>query len=92
MRNMAAVIEKKNEALKVLLSDTQHREHNCGAFDCPVEIAKQALAITPEKMRLVEVGNVETIGGYPDTSQQICYLKIRANNGTKLYTIDEVKE
>jgi len=32
------------EALKGLLSDTQHSDHDCGDKDCPVYIARKTLA------------------------------------------------
>jgi hypothetical protein len=84
INNLLAVIAKKDEALQYFVNSSGAEPSLSVAFTK----AEQALALTPENVRLVEVGDVETLGGYPDTSQQICYLKIRANNGTKLYTIE----
>lgn len=84
LRNALAVIAQKDAAL-MKLEKWAHlwTDENNGLL---VE-TRNALSLQPDNCRLVEAGEVETVGGYPDTSQQICYLKTRADNGTKLYTI-----
>lgn len=77
---LLAVNAEKDKALKTVSEHT--------LCDWLEDTSKKALALTPEKVRLVKVGEVETVGGYPDTSQQLCYLKKYANDGTKLYAIE----
>lgn len=36
-------IERLRAALRGLLTDTQHAEHDCGDEDCPVAVARAAL-------------------------------------------------
>lgn len=43
LQRAAAKIEQLQEALRALLEDTQHSDHNCGDPDCPVDAARQLL-------------------------------------------------
>lgn len=36
-------VDRLEYALRALLSDTQHSDHDCGSADCPVELARKAL-------------------------------------------------
>ena len=46
---------KLRKALKNLLDDTQHRNHKCCDFECPVLMAKQALALPHDDTALKEL-------------------------------------
>ena len=46
MFEAANEIERLRAALRGLLADTQHAEHDCGDADCPVALARAALGQT----------------------------------------------
>lgn len=43
---LSARVKELEEALRNLLRDTQHRNHDCGDTDCPVALARAALNTT----------------------------------------------
>jgi hypothetical protein len=85
---LLAVIEAKNEALKIGYERTKYNfddEQDCKIFS-------SALSLTPNNVRLVEVSTVTAVAKgekiwlvVSDTSQE----PLNVNRGTKLYTIEK---
>jgi hypothetical protein len=64
---LKAQAEKMREALRTLLNDTQHKEHNCGDMEyCSVLLARSVLESTPQSCltdhdRKVEINLLDRI-------------------------------
>lgn len=102
INSLLALVEKKNEALKYAIETIEDTE----MYPNLSKALHQFLTLTPEKMRLVEVGyavqNIKTkqfhcnlqpsIDVALDTIRQESERGFAYGNPTKLYTIDEVNE
>ena len=84
LNNALAVIAQKDEALDKLakLGNGDRYGNSIGN-----DIAIQALALTPNNVRLVEVGKVSEVGGSLFASQYSPNKGVKV--GDKLYTIDK---
>lgn len=85
IQQLLAVIEKKDEALKLLLEFKGMIEERSGDYE--TNKASEALAIKPGDVELVEVGELNVVGNEVGTGC-IPYIQItNHSNLGKLYTI-----